>query len=97
MEVRAGPGSELKEHRGGNESYCLSNSPLEVRFNTVNPACLARETESGAESFGEFTGWGVTRRTAWPQVEQVARSGAPAACAHSKPSPQRRQGDLSGA
>ena len=37
------------------ESYCLSYSPAEVRFNTVKPACLARETESGAESFGEFT------------------------------------------
>jgi hypothetical protein len=35
--------------------YCFSNSPLEVRFKTVNPACLARETEIGAESFGEFT------------------------------------------
>jgi len=38
------------------ESYCLSYSPPEVRFSTVKPACLARETEMGAESFGEFTG-----------------------------------------
>lgn len=37
------------------ESYCLSYSPPDVRFSTVKPACLARETEMGAESFGEFT------------------------------------------
>lgn len=68
----------LGEHECEPESYCLSNSSPDVRFSTVKPACLARETESGAESFGEFTGVAATRRTAWPQVRHAVRSGAEA-------------------
>jgi hypothetical protein len=68
-----------------------------VRFNTVKPACLARETETGAESFGEFTGCGFTRRTPWPHFGQAARSSALADWRTSKPSPHRRQGGFKGA
>ena len=74
------------------ESYCLSYSPPEVRLSTVKPACLARETESGAESFGEFTVWADRRCTCWPHFGQAVRSGAFAGWRCSNPGPQSRQG-----
>src|SRR4051812_34546703 len=36
------------------DNYCFSNSPLPMRFKTVNPAFLASEIESGFSLVGEL-------------------------------------------
>jgi hypothetical protein len=41
--------------RTGAAIYCRSYSPFPTFFNTVNPALLASETESGFSFVGEFT------------------------------------------
>lgn len=54
------------------KSYCFSNCPSEFRFKTAKPACLAMETDAGAESFGMFMDCTERRSTGWPQVGQDA-------------------------